>query len=128
MHECGHGLTDMHINPEYHRTNIHRSLSMGLHESQARGLENMIGRSRPFCEYLSQLLRKYFPSLHSRNPEELYQYLNHVQASTERVSADEVSYNLHIVIRFQLEKELMSRELSMGDLPKRRNQLYKKYL
>lgn len=128
LHECGHGLTDMHIDPEYHRTNIHRSVSMGVHESQARGLENMIGRSKPFCIYLTTLLKKYFPTLRKRDATEIYEYLNHVNPGVQRVTADELSYNLHIIIRFELEKEIFSWLLSVENLPARRNELYKTYL
>jgi len=98
----------MHIDPEYHRTNIHRSVSMGVHESQARGLENMIGRSKPFCIYVTTLLKKYFPTLRKRDATEIYEYLNHVNPGIQRVTADELSYNLHIIIRFELEKEIFS--------------------
>ncbi|MBP7848063.1 hypothetical protein KA013_02470 [Patescibacteria group bacterium] len=128
LHECGHGLTDMYINPDYHRTNLHRSVPMGVHESQARGLENMIGRSKPFCIYLATLLNKYFPSIRTRNADELYAYLNHIQPTLNRVTADEVSYNLHIIIRFQIEKEIFSGMLTVEDLPKRWNELYAQHL
>lgn len=128
MHECGHGLTDMHINPEYHRTNIHRSVSMGIHESQARGLENMIGRSKPFCVYLTRLLEKYFPKLRKRTPDALYEYLNYHEETTNRVAADEVTYNLHIIIRFEIEKGLFDGTIAMQDVPQEWNNRYKDYL
>lgn len=128
MHECGHGLTDMFINSDYHWTNIHRTTPMGMHEAMARTLENFVGRSRGFCVYLSTLLRKYFPQINTRDPDELYLYLNDIQPSLTRVTADEVTYNIHIYIRYLIEGEVFSWDLHVDDVSARRSALYTRHL
>ncbi len=128
LHECGHGLTDMFINPDYHRTNIHRSLPIWIHESQARTLENFIGRSKPFCVFLTDLLNQYFWDIMKWNAEEVYQYMNHVSPEMIRTNADELTYNIHIYIRFLLEKELFEGTTTVHELPNRWNKLYKEHL
>lgn len=128
LHECWHGLTDMYINPEYHWTNIHRSLPMWVHESQARTLENFIGRSKPFCVYLITLLEKYFPQLGPRNAEHVYQYLNDVAPEVIRTNADELTYNIHIYIRFLIEESLFNGSIDVYQVPEKWNELYSQYL
>ena len=128
LHECGHGLTDMCINPDYHWTNIHRSLPIGIHESQARTLENFVGRSKPFCVYLTDLLNQYFWNIMTWDAEEVYQYLNHVSPELIRTHADELTYNIHIYIRYIVEKELFAWTTSVSDVPHRRAALYKEHL
>lgn len=119
---------DMFINPDYHRTNLHRTSSMGIHESQSRTLENFIGRSKPFCVYLDTLLDKYFPEFGPWNPEDIYQYLNHVSSDIIRTHADELTYNIHIYIRFTIEQEIFDGRTSLEQVPERRNQLYYEHL
>lgn len=128
LHECGHGLTDMFINPEYHWTNLHRSTPMWIHESQSRTLENFIWRSKPFCVYLDTLLDKYFPEYGPWEPEHIYQYLNHVSPESVRTNADELTYNIHIYIRFLIEQELFNNSLQLIEVPERRNELYHEHL
>ncbi len=128
LHECGHWLMDMHINPEYHWTNLHRTSPMGIHESQSRTLENFIGRSKPFCVYLDTLLDKHFPEYWPWDPDEIYEYLNHVSPEVVRTNADELTYNIHIYIRFTLEQEIFDWSTPLENVPNRRNELYQEHL
>ena len=128
LHECGHGLTDMFINPSYHWTNLHRTTPMWIHESQSRTLENFVWRSKPFCVYLETLLEKYFPDHAPRDAQQIYAYLNHISPEIIRTNADEVTYNIHIYIRFLIEQELFDGSLPLMWVPDRRNELYYTHL
>ncbi len=88
----------------------------------------MIGRSKPFCVYLTTLLKKYFPETADRNTDVLFDYLNHVETGANRIVSDEISYNTHIIIRFEIEQEIFSGKLAVKDIPAKRNELYQKYL
>jgi carboxypeptidase Taq len=97
-----------------------------MHESQSRSLENFIGRSKEFCGYIYRLFEKYF-STQSWTVEQLYNTLNNVRPSYIRIEADEVSYNLHILLRYQIEKEIFNDSLSVKDIPARWNELMQQY-
>ncbi|MBX6379003.1 MAG: carboxypeptidase M32, partial [Clostridia bacterium] len=102
----------------YERTPLGRAASLGFHESQSRLWENVIGRSRPFCQWLLPRLRHRFPGrLEAVDAEGLYRAVNRVRPSLIRVDADEVTYNLHILLRFDLERRLVRGELAVADLP-----------
>ncbi|MEO5666766.1 MAG: carboxypeptidase M32 [Bdellovibrionota bacterium] len=109
IHECGHALYEQGLPRETLRTPCGRSDSMAIHESQSRLYENFIGRSRPFFRYLS--------TLSDRKPEELDLILNWSELTSIRVDADEVTYNLHVVLRMELEEKLINGELDARDLP-----------
>jgi carboxypeptidase Taq len=118
LHEFGHGLYEQGFAPAYHRTPLAAAPSMGLHESQSRLWENLVGRSLPFWEFLYPKLTAAFPeALAGVELEEFHRAINRVRRSPIRVEADEVTYNLHIVLRTSLEVRLLRDELEVKDLP-----------
>lgn len=129
LHEGGHGLYEQGGSLTLVRTPLAGGASLGAHESQSRLWENAIGRSAPFWQGQIGTLREVFPERFSNvDVETLVRSLNKVQPSLIRVEADEVTYNLHIMIRFELEKELINGELSIESLPRLWNEKYKEYL
>jgi len=129
MHECGHGLYEAGIADSLQRTPLGHGESLGLHESQSRLWENMVGRGRPFCELLAPRLATLFgDSLSNLDAGGLYRAVNLVEPSHIRVEADEATYGLHIVLRFELEQELIEGRLSVRDLPEAWNSRFKEYL
>ena len=118
LHEFGHGLYEAGVSVDFDRTPLERLSSLGLHESQSRLWENLVGRSRAFWEHA-------FPSLRDAFTEQLgqtdvagfHRAINHVEPSLIRVEADEVTYNLHIILRFELELALVEGTLEIADLP-----------
>jgi carboxypeptidase Taq len=128
-HEGGHALYEQGCNPALARTILAGGASMGLHESESRLWENYIGRSLPFWKHHFGLLRDAFPETFSRHTvEELVPALNEVKPSLIRVEADEVTYNLHIIIRFELEQGLINGDIDVADLPSLWNLKYQEYL
>ncbi len=118
LHEGGHGLYEQGFSEAHHRTPIAAAPSMGLHESQSRLWENLVGRSRPFWRHFYPKLRAEFPKELGEVSEDVFwRAVNVVRPSLIRVEADEVTYNLHIVLRFELELMLMRGELEVADLP-----------
>jgi carboxypeptidase Taq len=129
MHECGHGLYEAGIPDSLRRSPLGSGGSLGLHESQSRLWENMVGRGRPFCGVLAPriaaLLNGTTPAFEA---DALYRAVNRVYPSFIRVEADEVTYALHIVLRFELEQELIEGRLAVKDLPEAWNARVKDYL
>ena len=118
LHEFGHGLYQASVDPRLARTTLDDPVSLGVHESQSRTWENIVGRSRPFCAWLLPLLQRELPGpLEKLDAAGLYRAVNTVQPSLVRVEADESTYNLHIVLRFELELALIEGTLSVDDLP-----------
>jgi carboxypeptidase Taq len=118
IHEVGHALYQNGIARELERTPLCRSASLGFDESQSRMWENWVGRGRPFMGPLLAVLREHFPAhFEPLDAEALYRAVNRVEPSLIRVEADEVTYNLHIVLRFELELELIEGRLAAADLP-----------
>ncbi len=129
IHEGGHALYDMNSSDDYAYTALDGGVSMGIHESQSRFYENILCRSREFIEYIFPAVKKYFPqAVTGHTPEELYRAINLVTPSLIRTEADEVTYCLHVMIRYELEKRVMSGELAVKDLPDEWNKLYFEYL
>jgi carboxypeptidase Taq len=129
MHECGHGLYEAGIADSLQRTPVGHGESLGLHESQSRLWENMVGRGRPFSRVLAPRLAAVFgDSLSALDPDVLYRAVNKIKPSYIRVEADEATYGLHIVLRFELEQELIEGRLAVGDLPEAWNERFKEYL
>ncbi len=129
MHEAGHALYAQGVNPEYARTPLDGGASMGIHESQSRLWENLVGRSRPFWSHYYPRLQEVFPeALGGLDPEAFYRAINVLEPSKIRVEADEVTYNLHILLRFELEVALIEGELSVADLPSAWNARMEEYL
>jgi len=124
IHEAGHAFYEMGFHGELRGTCLADGASMGIHESQSRLWENVIGRSRSFWEAMFPVLCSYFSAEFERNPgmplvsmDDFYSAINRVAPSLIRVEADEVSYSLHIILRFDLERELFSGSLDPADLP-----------
>lgn len=129
MHECGHGLYENGFSPSLERTPVCRGASLAFHESQSRLWENLVGRSRAFWTYFYPRLRQIFPApFASLDPETFYRAINKVAPSLIRVEADEATYNLHIILRFELEQAIMDRSLKLEDLPDAWNARMKAYL
>jgi carboxypeptidase Taq len=118
IHETGHALYEQGLDPSRFRDPAGCFCSMGIHESQSRFWENMVGRSKPFWAHYYPVLRETFPGvLDDVAPEDFYRAINVVAPSLIRVEADEVTYNLHIILRFELESAMISGELGVEDLP-----------
>ncbi|MCG8478236.1 MAG: carboxypeptidase M32 [Spirochaetales bacterium] len=118
IHETGHALYELGVDPALHGTLLAEGTSLGIHESQSRMWENMIGRSRHFWNHWLPTVRKLFPAqLSSVGLDDFYRAVNKVEPSFIRVEADEVTYGLHIILRFELEQALIDDDLSVDDLP-----------
>jgi carboxypeptidase Taq len=118
MHEYGHGLYEHQVAPELDRTPLGSGVSLGLHESQSRMWENLVGRSLPFVRLFLPRLQEAFPAqLGSVGEEEFYRAINRVTPSLIRIHADEVTYNLHIILRFELEQDIIEGRVQLRDLP-----------
>jgi carboxypeptidase Taq len=129
MHEFGHGVYEWGVAPELHRTPLGSGVSLGVHESQSRSWENLIGRSRAFWRFFYPQLQQTFPGqLDSVDEEAFYRAVNRVHPSLIRIDADEVTYNLHIILRFELEQELIDNRLEPRDLPRAWNERMNDYL
>ncbi len=129
LHEGGHALYEQGVAPSLVRTPIAGGASLGVHESQSRLWENLLGRSEPYWEGQYAIVREVFPEhFASVDVATFVRALNKVQPSLIRVEADEVTYNLHIIIRFELEKALVNGEISIESLPALWNAKYRAYL
>ena len=118
LHEAGHGLYDQGLRPEWYGLPPGEAASLGIHESQSRLWENLVGRSRSFWEWGFPLARRAFPTaLADADADRLHEALLVVRPSFIRVEADEVTYNLHIMLRFDLERAVLEGELPVADLP-----------
>jgi carboxypeptidase Taq len=117
LHEAGHGLYDQGLPREHHGTPLGRDISMGIHESQSRLWENHVGRSREFWERWHGRACAHFPSLRAVSPELLTRAVNRVTPSLIRVEADQVTYDLHILLRFEIELRLTDGTLAPRDVP-----------
>src|SRR3972149_6068365 len=119
IHECGHALYELQTDPALEFTPLSRATSLGVHESQSRFWENVIGRSTEFKKLIYHILKKHLPFLDGYSEEDLYRYFNMVKPSLIRVDADELTYNFHIVLRSEVEKKLMGGELPVSEVPER---------
>lgn len=129
LHEAGHGIYDQGLPQEHFGLPTGEAVSLGIHESQSRMWENLVGRSFPFWQYFYAQAQKAFPSALKDVPlEDFYFAINDVRPSLIRVEADEATYNLHILIRFELELALIAGQLEVADLPGAWNEKYRSYL
>ena len=129
IHESGHAMYEQGIAPALARTTLWGGASPGVHESQSRLWENLVGRSRPFWRHFYPSLRAVFPEpLKGVDEEQFYRAVNRSYPSLVRVEADEVTYNMHILMRFELENEMLEGRLSAKDLPEAWNARVKSYL
>jgi carboxypeptidase Taq len=118
LHEFGHGLYEAQVDPALVRTPLGEAVSLGVHESQSRMWENLVGRSRPFTSWLHGRLDGLLPGGFSHvDPEGLYRAVNTVQPSLIRIEADETTYNLHVILRFELELAMIEGTLAVDDVP-----------
>jgi carboxypeptidase Taq len=129
LHEVGHGLYEQGLDPAHQGTPLGESPSLGLHESQSRLWENIVGRGLPFWVHFFPLLCRTFPEvLADVTRDEFHFAVNRVAPSCIRVGADEVTYNLHIMVRFELEQALLAGDLRAADVPAAWNEAYQRYL
>ncbi|URN93983.1 MAG: carboxypeptidase M32 [Candidatus Pristimantibacillus lignocellulolyticus] len=128
IHEGGHAMYEQNIADELIGTTLCTGTSMGIHESQSRFWENVIGRSRPFWNAYYAELQSKFPQLASIDMDTFYRGNNVVKPQLIRIEADELTYNLHIIIRYEIEKMIFNEGLQAKDLPKVWNEKYEQYL
>jgi carboxypeptidase Taq len=129
FHEAGHGMYEQGIGESLEGTPLGNATSLGVHESQSRLWENLVGRSKGFWTHFYPILQSYFPeALGGVGLDSFYKSINQVDPTQVRVEADEATYNLHIMLRFELEKELLAGTLKVDDLPEAWNAKSQEYL
>src|SRR5207253_471092 len=128
LHEMGHGLYEQGSPAAWDRTPLAGGVSLALHESQSRMWENIIGRTRFFWTHFLPVLQAEVPALANLDLDTFCRAFNKVQPSFIRVGADELTYNLHILIRFELEVALITKAIEVKDLPEAWNAKYTEYL
>jgi carboxypeptidase Taq len=129
MHESGHAMYDQGVNPIYERGALGTASSLAIHESQSRMWENLVGRSLPFWERYYPTLKKLFPSqLNGVSLKAFHKAINKVEPSFIRVNADEATYNMHIMLRLEIEIALVEGKLEVKDLPDYWNTKMNEYL
>jgi carboxypeptidase Taq len=130
IHECGHALYEMGYQKDIHDTILADGASMGIHESQSRMYENIIGRSKDFWTYWFPILKeKYFAqTLHDVKLDDFYRAINTVQPSYIRVDADEVTYGLHIILRFEMEHDIIEGKMDVSEIPSIWNEKFEKLI
>jgi carboxypeptidase Taq len=129
MHEYGHGLYEHQISESLERTPLGTGVSLGVHESQSRMWENLVGRGRPFWNFFYPRMQAAFPDrLGGVDLDTFYRAVNRVQPSLIRIMADEVTYNMHVILRFELEQDVINGRLELGELPELWNSRMDEYL
>lgn len=129
IHEGGHALYELGADDRYNYTALAGGVSMGIHESQSRFYENIIGRSEAFVHAIFPMVKDLFPEqLEGVDEAMFYRAINKAQPSLIRTEADELTYPLHIMVRYEIEKQLIAGTLAVGDIPARWKELYREYL
>ena len=128
LHESGHALYEQNLNPKWQYQPVGSTSSYGIHESQSRFYENMIGRSREFWIGFLPKIKRAAPRLSNLQLDPLIHAVNKVKRSKIRIEADEVTYGIHIIIRFELERDLFADKITVKELPEAWNQKYTDYL
>jgi carboxypeptidase Taq len=129
MHEAGHGLYEQGYSPDHRGTPLAQAVSLAVHESQSRLWENLVGRSLPFWKGYFPVLQETFPeALGSASLMDFYEAINIIEGSLIRVEADEATYQLHIILRFELESDLVNRRVAVADLPEAWNDKMDQFL
>jgi carboxypeptidase Taq len=128
LHESGHALYELNVNPQWRYQPVGGVCSYGIHESQSRLYENIVGRSKEFWTGVLPKLQKTAPAFANLNLENFIFAINRVQRSKIRIESDEVTYNLHIIIRYELERDLFAGKISVEELPAAWNEKYAEYL
>jgi len=117
IHEAGHALYHLQCDESLSVTPVEGATSLGLHESQSRFWENIVGKSRPFIQLIAPLIRKQLDFANQATDNDLYLYFNNVKPDYIRVDADEVTYNLHVALRYEIEKKIFGEELAVSEIP-----------
>jgi carboxypeptidase Taq len=128
MHETGHAIYEQNLNPEWQYQPVGSPCSFGIHESQSRFYENIIGRSKEFWSSFLPTVKQAAPSLAKIDLDSFMQTINKVERSKIRIEADEVTYSIHIILRFELERDLFAGKIKIDELPQVWNQKYSDYL
>lgn len=128
IHESGHAIYEQNIPDELKGTGLATGVSMGVHESQSRFYENILGRSKEFWKYFYNEAQKRFRQFQDVSLEEFYKAINVIKPSLIRTEADELTYSLHIIIRYEIEKDLINGKITVDELPQIWNDKYKEYL
>jgi len=128
IHECGHAIYDLQIDRSLEYTPLAGGTSLGVHESQSRFWENIVGRSRDFTRLIYPMLRSHLRFLSTYDEDEVYRYFNMVRPNSIRVAADELTYNFHILLRYEIEKKLVAGDVSVEDVPSLWDEMMEKYL
>src|SRR5579862_2201761 len=128
MHEYGHGVYEHQLPREWAHLPVGRSAGLGIHESQSRLWENLVGRSLPFWRGFYPRLRERFPQFRSVDVEQFYAAINKSQPSLIRIEADEVTYGMHVILRFELEQDIINGRIELKDLPELWGQKMHEYL
>jgi carboxypeptidase Taq len=128
MHEYGHGLYEHQLPRDWAHLPVGRSAGLGIHESQSRLWENLVGRSLPFWRGFYPRLRERFPQFRRVDVEQFYAAINKAQPSLIRIEADEVTYGMHVILRFELEQDIINGRVELKDLPELWGQKMYEYL
>ena len=129
IHEMGHGIYELQVDKDIDQTMSGGGASMAMHESQSRFMENMIARSKAFWDKHFYKLQEIFPEqLTGVTAEDMYRYVNSVECSFIRTEADELTYGMHVLVRYEMEKAIMSGSVTAKQIPEKWNALYKEYL
>jgi carboxypeptidase Taq len=129
IHEGGHALYELNVRDDLQFTCLYGGVTMGVHESQSRFYENLIARSRAFCAPLLKIMREVFPEqMQGVTEEELYSAINLSKPSLIRTEADELTYPLHIIVRYEIEQLLLAGEATAREVPKLWAERYQKYI
>ena len=128
IHESGHAIYGLGVDEKLAYTPLVRGASFGIHESQSRFWENVVGRSREFVKLVDPILRKNLPFVKTYDDEALYRYFNTVRKSFIRVDADELTYNFHTALRYEVEKKVIAGDVSVSEVPSLWNDTFEEYL
>ncbi len=128
IHEGGHGIYEQNISDELEGTSLSVAASLGMHESQSRFYENILGKSMEFWNYFYPKFQETYKELEGVDLTSFYRAINCVEPSLIRIDADELTYSLHIIIRYEMEKLLINSDINIDDIPKLWNEKYKEYL
>jgi carboxypeptidase Taq len=129
LHEAGHGIYEQGLPVEHYGLPLGEAISLGIHESQSRLWENLVGRSRAFWTHFYPRAQAMFPAaLGDVAADDFYRAINDVRPSLVRVEADEVTYNLHILVRFELERAMLEGDLQAPEMPGAWREKYRQYL
>jgi carboxypeptidase Taq len=128
LHESGHALYELNVNPQWRYQPVGGTCSYGIHESQSRFYENLVGRSKEFWTGFLPKLQKIAPTLANVSLDDFIHAINRVERSKIRIESDEVTYNLHIIIRYELERDWFAGKISVEELPQAWNEKYADYM